>query len=101
MELAALNRNFLYFPFEKFLVNRKLTIDENRGIMLNQGMLEPDFSSTSNLGDIDEFLTVSLFRKDEFDIFKKLELQVGPLKGSDANELFKEKMVTFNLPVNK
>ncbi len=88
-------------PFDKFLLNRKLTIDVNRGTMFNQGMLEPNYSGTSNPGDKDEFLTVFLFRKDEFDIYKKLELQVGPLKDSEAKELFKEKTVTFDLPVNK
>ena len=69
--------------------------------MFNQGMLEPNYSGTSNPGDKDEFLTVFLFRKDEFDIYKKLELQVGPLKDSEAKELFKEKTVTFDLPMNK
>jgi hypothetical protein len=88
-------------PFDKFLLNRKLTIDVNRGTMLNQGMLEPSYSGTSNPGDKDEFLTVFLFRKDEFDIYKKFELQVGPLKDSEAKELFKEKTVTFDLPMNK
>ncbi len=88
-------------PFDKFLVERKLTIDDDRGTMFNQGMLEPNYSGTSNPGDKDEFLTVFLFRKDEFDIFKKFELQVGPLKDDSAKALFKEKSVTFDLPVKK
>ncbi|RHW36164.1 DUF5068 domain-containing protein [Lysinibacillus yapensis] len=85
-------------PFDKFFVDRKLVIDENRGTMFNQGMLEPNYSGTSNPGDKDEFITVFLFRKDEFDIFKKLQLHVGPLKDGDAEVLFKEKSVTFDLP---
>lgn len=88
-------------PFEKFLVDRKLIIDKNRGTMFNQGMLEPNFSGTFNPGDKDELLTVFLFRKDEFGIYKDFELHVGPLKDSDANPLFKEKTVTFDLPVKK
>ncbi|WP_042354527.1 DUF5068 domain-containing protein [Bacillus rubiinfantis] len=88
-------------PFEKFLVDRKLLIDKNRGTMLNQGMLEPNYSGTSKPGDKDEFLTVFLFRKDEFSIFKEFELKVGPLKDSNAKELFKEKTVSFDLPVKK
>lgn len=86
-------------PFDKFLFDRKLTVDENRGTIFNQGMLEPTYRGTSNPGDKDKFLTVFLFRKDEFDIFKKLELQVGPLKDSEAQPLFKEKSVTFDLPM--
>jgi len=88
-------------PFNKFLFDRKLTIDENRGTMFNQGMLEPNISGTAKPGDKFESLTVFLFRKDEFDIFKNFELVVGPLKNDDAKELFKEKTVTFDLPVKK
>lgn len=88
-------------PFDKFLLDRKLTIDGNRGTMFNQGMLEPHYSGTFNPGDKDEVLTVFLFRKDEFDIYNKFDLQVGPLKSSDAKRLFKEKAVSFDLPVNK
>ncbi|RUL54646.1 DUF5068 domain-containing protein [Lysinibacillus antri] len=88
-------------PFDKFLLDRKLTIDKNRGTMFNQGMLEPNYRGTFNPGDKEEFLTVFLFRKDEFTIFKEFELQVGPLKDSEANVLFKEKAVTFDLPIEK
>lgn len=88
-------------PFDKFFVDRKLTIDVNRGTMFNQGMLEPNYRGTSNPGDKDEFLTVFLFRKDEFDIYKKFELHVGPLKDSEAKVLFKERSITFDLPVKK
>lgn len=85
-------------PFDKFFVDRKLIVDENRGTVLSQGMLEPTYRGTFNPGDKEEFITVFLFRKDEFDIFKELELQVGPLKDSDAKPLFKEKTVTFVVP---
>ncbi|MDZ5472337.1 DUF5068 domain-containing protein [Bacillus sp. 31A1R] len=88
-------------PFDKYLVNRSLTIDKNRGTMFNQGMLEPNVSGTFNPGDKQEYLTVFLFRKDEFGIYKEFELKVGPLKDDKANELFKEKTVTFDLPVKK
>lgn len=88
-------------PFDKFFVDRKLIIDKNRGTMFNQGMLEPSYRGTFNPGETDEFLTVFLFRKDEFEIFKEFELHVGPLKDSEAKPLFKEKTTTFNLPVGK
>ncbi|ARK32884.1 DUF5068 domain-containing protein [Halalkalibacter krulwichiae] len=88
-------------PFDKFFIDRKLIIDGNRGTMFNQGMLEPSFSGTVNPGDKDEFLTVFLFRKDEFAIFNEFEFHLGPLKDSEANLLFKEKTVTFDLPVEK
>ncbi|GIN95487.1 hypothetical protein J6TS1_13570 [Siminovitchia terrae] len=88
-------------PFDKFLIDRKLIIDDDRGTMFNQGMLEPSYSGTFNPGDKDEILTVFLFRKDEFDIFKKFELQIGPLKDENAKALFKEKSVSFDLPVKK
>ncbi|SOC08330.1 uncharacterized protein DUF5068 [Ureibacillus xyleni] len=88
-------------PFDKFFVDRKLIIDENRGTMFNQGMLEPSYRGIFNPGEKAEFLTVFLFRKDEFDIFKKFELVVGPLKDSEANPLFKEKTITFVLPMKK
>ncbi len=88
-------------PFDKFLIDRKLVIDDDRGTMFNQGMLEPSYSGTFKPGDKDEILTVFLFRKDEFDIFKKFELQIGPLKDESAKALFKEKSVSFDLPVEK
>lgn len=88
-------------PFDKFFIERKLIIDENRGTMLNQGMLEPNYSGLFNPGDKDEILTVFLFRKDEFDIFKKFQLQVGPLADENAKKLFKEKSVTFDIPMKQ
>ncbi|MGN7479172.1 DUF5068 domain-containing protein [Solibacillus silvestris] len=88
-------------PFDKFFVDRKLTVDKNRGTIFNEGMLEPTYRGDFNPGDKEEFITVFLFRKDEFGIFKELELQVGPLKDSDAKPLFKEKSVTFALPLEK
>lgn len=87
--------------FDKFLFDRKLIIDEERGTMLNQGMLEPNLTGTVEPGDKFDSLTVFLFRKDEFDIFKKFALEVGPLKNGEAKELFKEKTVTFDVPVKK
>lgn len=87
-------------PFEKAFVDRKLIIDENRGTMFNEGMLEPAYRGLLNPGETEEYITVFLFRKDEFGIYKKLELQVGPLKDSKAAPLFKESSVTFDLPMD-
>lgn len=88
-------------PLDKSFVDRKLIVDKNRGIAYSEGSLEPRKRGTINPGEKDEFITVFLFRKDEFGIYKKLELQVGPLRDSNAKSLFKEKSVTFDLPMKK
>lgn len=88
-------------PFDKFLIYKKLQIDDNRGSMLSQGMLEPIARGNLNPGETEEMLTVFLFREDEFQIFKKFDLQFGPLSDSNAKKLFKEKFVTFELPTKE
>ncbi|WP_274856561.1 hypothetical protein [Bacillus methanolicus] len=40
----------------------------------------------------------SSINKDEFEIFKKFDLEFGPFYGTDGKELFKGKTVTFSLP---
>lgn len=83
----------------KSLIEKRLILDQNRGTMSSQGMLEPTQYGDLQSGESEEILSVYLFRKDEFDLLKELQLQFGPLKDSDAKNLFKEKSVTFDLPM--
>ncbi|QED46145.1 DUF5068 domain-containing protein [Cytobacillus dafuensis] len=86
---------------EKFLMDKRLIIDDTRGTMLSQGMLEPTARGTLDPGKTEEVLAVFLFREDEFQIYKKLDLQFGPLSDSNMKKLFKEKSVTFTLPMKE
>ncbi|MBB4826493.1 hypothetical protein HNO89_003753 [Sporosarcina luteola] len=81
------------------LIEKRLILDQNRGTMLSQGMLEPFLQGDLQPGESEEFLTVFLFRKDEFDLLKELKLQFGPFSDSNAKKLFKEKSATFDLPM--
>lgn len=83
----------------KSLIDKRLILDQNRGTMLSQGMLEPTLYGDLQPGESEEILAVFLFRKDEFDLLKELKLQFGPLADSNAKKLFKEKSVTFDLPM--
>ncbi|MGN7387969.1 DUF5068 domain-containing protein [Sporosarcina sp. SAFN-015] len=83
----------------KSLIDKRLILDQNRGTMLSQGMLEPFLHGDLNPGESEEILAVFLFRQDEFGLLKELKLQFGPLADSNAKKLFKEKSVTFDLPM--
>ncbi|GEN83810.1 hypothetical protein SLU01_21220 [Sporosarcina luteola] len=83
----------------KLLIEKRLILDQNRGTMSSQGMLEPTQYGDLQPGESEEILAVYLFRKDEFGLYKELKLQFGPLKDSNAKKLFKEKSVTFDLPM--
>lgn len=83
------------------LIEKKLILDQNRGTMRSEGMLEPTVFENIEPGDTTEEYAVFLFRKDEFDLLKELELQFGPLVDENAKKLFKEKSVTFTLPMKE
>lgn len=85
--------------FSKFLIEKKLILDQNRGTIRSEGMLEPIVSGDIKPGDSDEVLAVFIFREDEFNLLKELDLQFGPLKDEKAKMLFKEKSATFKLPM--
>lgn len=85
-------------PIPKFFIETRLHVDDTRGTMLSQGMLEPTPRGNIEPGDTAEMYHVYLFREDEFQIFKKLDFQVGPFKDEDVKPMFKEKTVTFTLP---
>lgn len=86
-------------PFSKFLIEKKLILDQNRGTMRSEGMLEPTVYGDMKPADSEEVLAVFIFREDEFNLLKEIDLQFGPLSDEKANKLFKEKSVTFKLPM--
>lgn len=75
-----------------------LSIDKNRGRVLNEGMVEPSEPRYLEAGASGEKLHVFLFNKDEFEIFKKFELEFGPLLDADSKRLFKERKAVFAIP---
>ena len=75
-----------------------LNIDDNRARYFSQGIAEPSQPLEIAAGQQGEKLHVFLFRKDEFDLYKKFTLEFGPFIGKDGNEAFKGKTATFNLP---
>lgn len=83
----------------KSMIEKRLILDQNRGKMLSEGMLEPILYGELQPGESEEFLAVFLLRKDEFGLLKELKLQFGPLADSNAKKLFKENSVTFDLPM--
>ena len=85
--------------FSKFLIEKKLILDQNRGTLRSEGMLEPSAQGDLNPGESDEVIAVFLFREDEFNLLKELDLQFGPLADENAKKLYKEKSVTFKLPM--
>ncbi|GKV68964.1 hypothetical protein NCCP2716_14620 [Sporosarcina sp. NCCP-2716] len=85
--------------FAKSFADARLLLDQNRGTMLSEGMLEPTLYDDQQPGESEEYLKVFLFRKDEFDLLKNLSLQFGPLADGNAKKLFKEQSVTFELPM--
>lgn len=85
--------------FAKSFADARLLLDQNRGTMLSEGMLEPTLYDDQQPGESEEYLKVFLFRKDEFDLLKNLSLQFGPFADGNAKKLFKEQSVTFELPM--
>ncbi len=75
-----------------------LNIDDNRARYFSQGIAEPSQPLEIAAGQQGEKLHVFLFRKDEFDLYKKFTLEFGPFIGKDGNEAFKGRTATFNLP---
>ncbi|MBO1910079.1 DUF5068 domain-containing protein, partial [Microvirga sp. 3-52] len=80
-------------------IKTNLHLDQNRGTMLSNGMLEPTVRGEIAPGEAHEALFVYLFREDEFNLLKELEFQVGPLVDENVKTLFKEKSVLFDLPM--
>ncbi|HZG70789.1 MAG TPA: hypothetical protein VEY51_04555, partial [Chondromyces sp.] len=75
-----------------------LTVDDNRAKYLSQGMAEPTYPLEIEAGQQGEKLHVFLFRKDEFQLYKKFTLEFGPFIAQDGEEAFKGRTATFILP---
>jgi hypothetical protein len=82
-------------------IRTSLHLDQNRGTMLSNGMLEPTVRGEIEPGETHDALFVYLFREDEFNLLKELEFQVGPLVDENVKNLFKEKSVQFDLPMKE
>ncbi|MCS0670189.1 hypothetical protein NX023_02810 [Cytobacillus firmus] len=61
-------------------------------------MAEPSDPKKILAGEQGDKYHVFLFRKDEFEIFKKFDLEFGPFVRDDGKGLFKNKTVKFSLP---
>ncbi|MFI8577799.1 DUF5068 domain-containing protein [Rossellomorea aquimaris] len=81
-----------------FLLSSFIRIDDNRGSVINQGMVEPNDSKEIEAGETGEKYHVFLFRKDDFETIKEFNLEFGPFTGEDGKDLFKGKNATFSLP---
>ncbi|HWO95780.1 MAG TPA: DUF5068 domain-containing protein [Bacillus sp. (in: firmicutes)] len=75
-----------------------LNIDDNRARVLSQGMAEPSEPREIASGQYGEKLHVFLFRKDEFQLFKKFTMEFGPFIGENGEPAFKGRKATFVLP---
>ena len=85
----------------KFSIKTRLHLDQNRGSMLSNGMLEPNVNGEIKPGETHDVLSVYLFREDEFNLLKELKFEVGPLVDENSKNLFKEKTVQFDLPMKE
>jgi hypothetical protein len=79
-------------------VHTILNVDDNRARYMSQGMAEPSNQPEIAAGQQGEKMLVFLFRKDEFDLYKKFSLEFGPFIAADGNEAFKGRKAAFNLP---
>lgn len=68
-----------------------LDVDENRATYFTQGVVEPSDPSEIAAGGQGEKLHVFLFKKDEFELYKKFTLNFGPINGQGD-------VAVFNLP---
>ena len=75
-----------------------LDVDENRATYYTQGMVEPSQPSDIAAGQQGEKLHVFLFRKDDFDLYKKYILNFGPFVGQNGGEAFQGERAVFTLP---
>ncbi len=85
-------------PINISLLSSHLLIDEDRGSVLSQLMVEPREPKEIEAGETGEKYHVFMFRKDDFESMKKFDLEFGPFVGEDGKDLYKGKTVTFSLP---
>lgn len=79
----------------------KIRIDDNRATAFSAGTMEPRRVDEIKAGEESEQLFVFLFRKDEFDIFNKFDLEYGPIKDMDLKDISKGNSITFSIPKPK
>jgi len=60
-----------------------LDVDETRSTYFTQGIVEPSGASQIAAGEQGEKLHVFLFKKSEFDLYKKFTLNFGPINGQE------------------
>ncbi|MGD6855465.1 hypothetical protein ACQCVO_10365 [Bacillus infantis] len=85
-------------PLSIWNIGSILSVDDDRARVLAQGMVEPREPQTIEAGAQGEKLHVFLFRKDEFEIFKKFNLEFGPFYNEDGTKAFKGRTAEFTLP---
>ncbi|WP_318153047.1 DUF5068 domain-containing protein [Metabacillus arenae] len=85
-------------PLSMRNIDSKVVLDNDRGNIFAQGMVEPSEPKEINAGEQGEKYHVFMFRKDEFELFKTFDLEFGPFVGEDGKDLFKGKTLTFALP---
>nr|WP_295971366.1 DUF5068 domain-containing protein [uncultured Bacillus sp.] len=66
-----------------------LDVDETRATYFTQGIVEPNEPSEIAAGQQGEKIHVFLFKKDEFELYKKFTLNFGPINGQGEQAVFK------------
>ncbi|PPA70987.1 DUF5068 domain-containing protein [Jeotgalibacillus proteolyticus] len=85
-------------PISLFGLKSKVLLDEDRGSVLAQGMVEPREPIEIAAGEQGEKIHVFMFRKDEFELYEQFDVQFGPFIAENGEEAFKGKSVVFSLP---
>ncbi|WP_139187853.1 DUF5068 domain-containing protein [Bacillus tuaregi] len=101
--IVAITMNFIIDntsqePLSAYWTSGKLIVDDTRATYLSTGQLEPEGVDEIKPGEKGEKMIVFLLRKDEFGIYKKFDLEFGPLRSMDNQDLAKGYTVTFELP---
>lgn len=96
--MSLLFENQSQEPISAYWTSPKINIDETRATLYNTSQLEPEGTDEIKPGEKGERLAVFLLRKDEFGIYKKFDLEVGPLRNMENADVSKGYTVTFSLP---
>ncbi|UOE93705.1 DUF5068 domain-containing protein [Alkalihalobacillus sp. LMS39] len=75
-----------------------LVVDDNRARYLSQGNLEPRIGDDLEAGKEAKRILVYLIRKDEFELYDKFEIEFGPIRDSQYQDVSKGETLTFELP---
>jgi hypothetical protein len=73
-------------------------VDDNRARFLSTGMADAQSTDEIAPGGSGEKYLVYIFRKDEFGLYKKFDLEFGPFIRQDGHDDFKGHTATFTLP---